>query len=118
MERVETPNVCFQLCLWPVWVTATAKQMLKQLGRVGGCFYSRNAPPSPLLSSRLMIAHQSCRQSVKADFIVRLLRAVVGFSRSRSEPSLQSGGLQMGADTDTDEFWVLKQETENQSVSV
>ncbi len=68
---METLNVCFQLCFQPVWVIATAKQMLEQLGQVGGCFYSHSVPPSPpLFSSRLVIAHQSCRQSAKVDFIV------------------------------------------------
>lgn len=50
MEPVETANVCFQLCLWPVWVTATAKQMPKQLGRAGGCFYCHYAARPPARS--------------------------------------------------------------------
>lgn len=80
MDQVETLNVCFQLCFRPVWVIATTKQMLKQLGQVRGCFYSSSDPPSPpLASSGLVIAHQSCRQSVKVDFIVSLLAAVVSF---------------------------------------
>lgn len=57
-------------------VIATAEQMLKQLRQVEGCFYSRSAP-----SSNLVIAHQSCGQSLKLVFIVWLLKAVVGFLR-------------------------------------
>lgn len=74
--------------------------------RAGGRMFLL-CPLPPLFSSRLVIAHQSCCLSVKVDFIVSLLGAVVSFffffqgarAAGSCKTTMSSGGTQSGTNT-------------------
>lgn len=67
---METLNVCFQLCFLACLGDSDSKTDAETIRASQRMFLLPLFPPPSRPCSRLVIAHQSCRQSVKVDFIV------------------------------------------------
>lgn len=78
-------SVVFSACLGD----SNSKTDAETIRAGGRMFLLPVCPLPPLFSSRLVIAHQSCRLSVKVDFIVSLLGAVVSFFQGQGSRFLQ-----------------------------
>lgn len=70
---METLNVCFSVVCSARLGDSNSKTDAETIRASQRMFLLPRCPPPSLPSSRLVIEHQSCQQSVKVDFIVWLL---------------------------------------------